>query len=300
MKYLAHALLLLLPASATAAELYKYVPDEIKQNIGVSSHATYPYLNNMSSATRVFSANEEPITKLALSIASNTIKFPLTIKKPFLQYFWAQDIPPSTVDTNTPMKWEGQLTTQLGHNNMISPTLKFGSDFEGYLNIGDFTVTDSTGHFLTARCPVPEYVYADEFFREDLFRASHSANYTGPNGLYGLTTTMTCRITYRIVPELQLEIEKPVMDIGASDIETTHENRIKSTGFGGRGVVARLTIENPNTNDVQVAFSKSNLELVQTYVKPQRYGEWTNFYVKLKRKQPGSYQYNINFTASYD
>ncbi|HAY0608498.1 TPA: hypothetical protein JS362_005063 [Escherichia coli] len=299
MKYLAHALLLLLPASATAAELYKYVPDEIRQNVEVRSDWSRPYLDNMASATRIFSANEEPITKHELSIATNTIKFPIKITDASLYYAWLQEIPPNTVDTNTPMKWEGQLTTQLGHNNIISPPLKFGSYFEGYLNIGDFTVTDSTGHFLTARCPVPEYVYADEFFREDIFRASHSANYTG-SGIYGLKTTMECRITYRIVPELQLEIEKPVMDIGASDIETTHENRIKSTGFGGRGVVARLTIENPNTNDVQVAFSKSNLEVTEAYVVPNRYGAWKNFYVKLKRKQPGSYQYNINFTASYD
>ena len=298
MKYLAHALLLLLPASATAAELYKYVPIEIRQSLSASSAWNNPYINNLSTATRYFSANEEPVTQLVLNTSSTT-KFPLTITEQYQAYEYGI-INPGTVDTNTPEKWEGKLTTQLGHNNTMDTTFKFGSSGYGYLNQGDFTVTNSTGHILTARCPVPEYVYADAFFNGDTYNVNHSAKYMDKNGVYAVTAGMYCSITYRIVPELQLEIEKPVMNIGASDIEKTHENRLISTGFGGLGVHASLTIENPNTNDVQVAFSKSDLGLVQTTVKPHRNGVWTTFYVKLKRKQPGSNQYNINFTARYD
>ncbi|MED9535183.1 hypothetical protein RCN81_10235, partial [Escherichia coli] len=290
MKYLAHALLLLLPASASATEhtIIKYVPDEIRQTIFVGTDGASPYLLSLHRHA-VFSANQEPITRHELLTSSKT-NFPVTLTKQY-QFYKYGDHKPLNIDTNTPKKWEGKLTTQLGHNNTMDTTFKFGSNGAGFLNQGDFTVTNSTGHILTARCPVPEYIYANELFDYDTYNVSHSAQFTDDYGISSITVNMFCQITYRIVQALQLEIEKPVMNIGASDIEKTHENRLKSTGFGGLGVLASLTIENPNTNDVQVAFSKSDLDLVQTTVKPNRDGEWTTFYVKLKRKQPGSYQY---------
>ncbi|MED9537438.1 hypothetical protein RCN81_22130, partial [Escherichia coli] len=236
-----------------------------------------------------FSADQEPITRLEL--ATGNVKFPLTISHQHQLHEYVIHDGLANVNSNTPTKWEGKITTQLGHNNIMDTTFKYGSSGSGELNQGNFVVTESTGHVLTARCPVPEYVYADEHFSADGYLVLQTAKYADKFGLYELTVRMSCRITYRIVPELQLEIEEPVMNIGASDIEKTHENRLKSTGFGGYGVPASLTIENPNTNDVQVAFSKSDLGMVHTTVKPNRYGEWTTFYVKLKRKQPGSNQY---------
>ena len=296
MKYLAHALLLLLPSAATAS-LYKYVPTETYQQI----EWFYRGADGQTYSKDYHYTNEQPHARFNFTPYYG-LKYPVTTGTPVAKTDGVVNA--DKVNFNVPLKWTGVLNPDLGPNNRFPAYLRT-LGLSGTLDIesydGPYTIENPYLHDITARCPIAEYLLAGKGFNNSYTEMVIYIPVTDARGYtYTFVVSMGCSTYYQLVQELQLEIEKPIMNIDAGDITLTHENRIKLTGYGGPGVRASLTIENPNTNDVQVTFSTSDLEMEQTTVTPTDSGAWTTFYVKLKRKQPGSKQYNINFTARYD
>lgn len=77
-------------------------------------------------------------------------------------------------------------------------------------------------------------------------------------------------------------------------------NRIIATGYGGDGVKASLSIDNPNPSEISVSFSATDPNTTTVTVVPTDSGTSTEFYVKVNNTAPGTREYRVNFTAKYD
>ncbi len=297
MKYLAHALLLILPPAASSATLYKYVPYQTVLHL---DYGAYHIGSHMT--TRVYNpAIEKPGERFPF--LPRDLFYPARLGEPTASRSYEIIRYDGTIDV--PLRWEGELKIITGLNNSFSTKItKYATSGSSTISDydGPYTVENNQNHMIYAQCPVPDYIYAGRQLEQDstVLTVEYQLHNEALQTTFPYKVQMICINYYRVVTELKIEIEKPVMDIDARDISLTHENRIKLSGFGGPGTRARVDIENPNTDDVTVTFSKSDPDMEQTTITPTDSGAWATFYVKLKRKQPGSKQYNINFTARYD
>lgn len=155
---------------------------------------------------------------------------------------------------------------------------------------------------VTATCAVPQYLIGPRNMSWvwDTIGVNMSTTEwpTGQNNPY---VVATCMLTLKVVPEIAIQLMNDHMVIeGTAGTSEIYKNQLIASGYGGYGVRARLSINNPNRRDVSVSFSSSDPDQTTATVLPTDTGQPTDFYVKVNRTEPGSREYIVNFTAQYD
>lgn len=296
MKYLVFFIGALSAATANGTELYKYVPESLTIRINLEE-----------AADGVRGSIEQEV-----SLESAYLELPYTKtfdqKITMVRYYENLQNPTSAEIYSAPSKKLGSLRMQF--NNLGHATLHMNNPFTDRTDYwirsdGSLTFPANPGHsqVVGVQCPVPEYVLAGRglswvWISSNMMFRPETGSVVG---LASVSAAATCKYTFRVVPEIDLTLKNEYMNItGVSGNPSIQSNQIIAKGYGGTGVRAILSINNPNPNDISVSFSATDFDQTTQTVLPTDEGAPTDFYVKVNNTNPGSREYRVNFTAQYE
>lgn len=296
MKYLAVILGAVSTATAHGAAYYKYVPESLRIRI-LAEQREVAYTDNIS------------IDNVSLDNprATATIKIPWPKKKELkLNHIYHQSVDSGFTDIG-PMMGKTSIrfatnSSEWAYGEYTGPYPSSISKYDGQksdkLTLGPETPTQQ----VTVTCAVPQYLIGPRnmSWYYDTIGVNMSTT-DWPDALNNPYVTATCMLSYKVVPEVAIQLMNDHMVIeGTAGTSEIYKNQLIASGYGGYGVRARLSINNPNRPDVSVSFSSSDPDQTTATVLPTDTGQPTDFYVKVNRTEPGSREYIVNFTAQYD
>lgn len=297
MKYLAFIIGALSAATAHGTVLYKYVPESltIEMRIGETTGGQYE------------KTIEQPVD---LSSGYLALPFTLTYAKPYESQLGssAQSNPRGRIVEVVGKKNEFKHTIHLSNTTQITTTMNSpftdAKDFTTNVT-GKLIYPESPGQLqeLRAQCPVIDYVMGGRgltwyWLTTAMFLYPDIRE---PGGPETVTSGITCKYQFRVVPEIELSFKNDNMTItGVSGDSLIQSNQVFVKGYGGDGVRARLSIANPNPNDIGVSFSATDFNQTTQTAIPTDQGTPYDFYVKVNNTDPGSREYRVNFTAQFD
>ncbi|ELD0412965.1 hypothetical protein QUQ54_004707 [Escherichia coli] len=298
MKYLAFIIGALYAATANGTELYKYVPESITVT------ANYEYYDG---TVPIRESIEKPVSQ---EIAYVTLPFNITPAKPnptTLKTSRQQSVPGGIVEA-IGKKMTLTHRVQISNTSYITATMNspFTDEKDAQTEvIGDLIYPTAPGQIQEVRvqCPVPDYVMGGRgltwyWVTSNITIYAQSNEIGGPGNL---SSAIICKYQFRVVPEIKLSFKYDNMTLtGVSGDSLIQSNQIIAKGYGGESVRARLSIANPNPNDISVSFSATDFNQTTQTVLPTDQGAPTDFYVKVNNTNPGSREYRVNFTAQFE
>lgn len=293
MKYLAIILGALSAASAQGSVNYKYVPEKITvaiygeaYNNGTWINKTIPLdLNNPTGSVPFDYVPSSPVNLEARDQSAR-----LTSSQPII------DAKTKYSSSNTVQPRTTSYSTIHVDNPFTAPTV-ITTRTEGELKFLNY----KTEQRISYRCDVPEYVIAPRGLSWVWTETNQRLYTTGYEYNPWFHVNITCRYTFRVVPEIAITFKDDIMTLtGTAGGGTMSSNRIIATGYGGDGVKASLSIDNPNPSEISVSFSATDPNTTTVTVVPTDSGTSTEFYVKVNNTAPGTREYRVNFTAKYD
>lgn len=299
MKYLAIIIGALSAATANGTELYKYVPESLTISVQYEYFdGTVPVRDKLDkpvaldSGYLVLPFNITPAIPNAITMTSNR----------------QQSLPAGRIVEAVAKKMTMTHVTQISNSSYITTTMNnpFTDAKDSKTEvIGDLIYPTSPGQAqeIRAQCPVIDYVLGGRgltwYWVTSTLTTSPQINEVGGPG--NLSSSVTCKYQFRVVPEIKLSFKNDNMTLtGVSGDSLIQSNQIIAKGYGGDGVRARLSIANPNPNDISVSFSATDFNQTTQTVLPTDQGAPTDFYVKVNNTNPGSREYRVNFTAQFE
>ncbi len=297
MKYLAFIIGALSAATAHGTVLYKYVPESLTISMRVGETTGNRYEKNIEQ-------------QVDLSSGYLALPFTLSYVKPIKPVVSAgQQIAP-----------RGRVVEVVGAKNyfkyslLLSNTAQVTTTMNSPFTDENDTATEVTGtpmwpetpgqlQEVRAHCPVIDYVKGGRGLTWFWITGTVSLvpEYHDVSGPATVTSGITCKYQFRVVPEIELTFKNENMTIsGVSGDSLIQSNQVFVKGYGGDGVRARLSIANPNPNDIGVSFSATDFNQTTTTAIPTDQGTPYDFYVKVNNTDPGSRVYRVNFTAQFD
>lgn len=297
MKYLAYIIGALSAATANATVLYKYVPESLTVYINVEESVSY---------TR--DTIEKPV-----SIDSGYLNLPFTktyaSRTEMQPYrFNAQSLPAGRIVEVVGKKTSMNVTTQISDTGSVSYTMNApftDPNDRKTETLGTLIYPETPGQLQEVRvqCPVIDYVKGGRglTWYWTTMNMDLRPDTSIEGGPYLLASYATCKYQFRVVPEIELTFKNDNMTItGVSGDSLIQSNQVIVKGYGGDGVRARISIANPNPNDIGVSFSATDFNQTTQTAIPTDQGTPYDFYVKVNNTDPGSREYRVNFTAQFD
>ncbi|HBE5995467.1 TPA: hypothetical protein KMG61_003771 [Escherichia coli] len=298
MKYLAFIIGALSAATAHGTVLYKYVPESLAISIRIGE----------TTGDRYEVSTEQPV-----DLSSGYLALPFTLNyalpiESTVSWFPTQSQPRGRIVEVVGVKNELKYTVHLSNTTQITTTMNtpFTDAADVTKNVtGKLIYPDSPGQLQEVRvqCPVIDYVMGGRGLTWYWLSAAISlapANHE-VEGPQTVTSGIYCKYQFRVVPEIELSFKNDNMTItGVSGDSLIQSNQVLVKGYGGDGVRARLSIANPNPNDIGVSFSATDFNQTTQTAIPTDQGTPYDFYVKVNNTDPGSREYRVNFTAQFD
>lgn len=299
MKYLAFIIGALYAATANGTELYKYVPESL------TISAVYEYYDG---TVPIRESIDKPVS---LETAHVTLPFNITPAIPnpsTLRLSRQQSLPEGRIVEANGKKMTLTHGVQISNTSYITATMNspFTDEKDAQTEvIGDLIYPTSPGQIqeVRAQCPVVDYVMGGRgltwyWVTSTITIQPQSNEVGGPGSLF---SSINCKYQFRVVPEIKLSFKYENMTLtGVSGDSLIQSNQIIAKGYGGESVRARLSIANPNPNDISVSFSATDFNQTTQTVLPTDQGAPTDFYVKVNNTNPGSREYRVNFTAQFE
>ncbi|CAM7748206.1 hypothetical protein ESCOMMO032M_22790 [Escherichia coli] len=298
MKYLAFVIGALSAATAHGSVLYKYVPESLTIQMRVGETTGQQYEKEI----------EQPV-----DLNSGYLALPYTLIYPnpiesTLTAAGQQIYPRGRIVEAVGPKNNLKYSLHLSNTTQVTTTMNapFTDEKDATTEVtGKLIFPQSPGQLQEVRvhCPVIDYVLGGRGLTWYWISATLSMfpNKHDVGGPATVTSGITCKYQFRVVPEIELTFKNENMTIsGVSGDSLIQSNQVFVKGYGGDGVRARLSIANPNPNDIGVSFSATDFNQTTKTAIPTDQGTPYDFYVKVNNTDPGSRVYRVNFTAQFD
>lgn len=299
MKYLAFIIGALSAATANGTVLYKYVPESLTINIHYESYdGQAPTEENLNKPVSLDSGYASlPFTRNFATPVTNKVESSRQ-----------NSLPAGQIVEVVGKKMTMNHTMQISNTSYVSATMNApftDANDTATDAMGDLIYPEAPGQLQEVRvqCPVIDYVMGGRgltwyWVTSSISLKPQKSEIGGP---LSSLSTIRCEYQFQVVPEIQLTFKNENMSItGVSGASLIQSNQIIAKGYGGDGVRARLSIANPNPNDISVSFSATDFNQTTKTVLPTDQGAPTDFYVKVNNTTPGTREYRVNFTAQFE